>query len=134
MSSESETIIADFGWYISLLGDTRTGDGLRGVLAPTTWHPFFASSASIPVIMEAGTASRSIFPSDNDSSADETSPNGLTDCSSPLLSIESKWLERIWEIFQEEESNVPTIRLFSIASTSREGAHLMPILSGADTR
>ena len=90
MSSESETIIADFGWYISLFGETRIRDGLRGVLAPTIWHPVSASSASLPMISDAGTASTSISPSDNDSSADETSSSGVTDCSSPSWSIVSK--------------------------------------------
>ena len=90
MSSESETIIADFGWYISLFGETRIRDGLRGVLAPTIWHPASVSSASQPMISDAGRASKSISPSDNDSSAGKTSSTGVTDCSSPSWSIESK--------------------------------------------
>ena len=124
--SESETIIADLGWYIRRSDDTRTRLGRLGVLAPITWQPLSEMIPSLPKISIAGNAKRSMSPSESDFIPDSKSLTGVTECSKSPGSYDSKCVEICEDTRQEGESRVPTSICFSIASTSRGGHALCP--------
>ena len=115
---ESETIIADLGWYIRRSDDTRTRLGRLGVLAPITWQPLSEMIPSLPKISIAGNAKRSRSPSESDFIPDSKSLTGVTECSKSSGSYDSKCAEICEDTWQEAESRVPTSICFSIASTS----------------